>query len=154
MQTAPARPDRTLVGILALIAVLVIVAVVVVFTRGAPEPLEDGTPERAVQEYATAVVSGDLETAAGLLAPTWKDNCQDTGYDVAATDVRLTLIGTQLHGKTATVTVSVTTGFNSGPFGGSGYEYEDTFQLDRHGEGWLIANVPWDLAFCPMADLS
>lgn len=153
MHAPSAKPDRALIGILALIAVLVVVAVVVVFTRGTPQPLEAGTPERTVQDYATAVIEGDHETALELLAPTWKEDCVPGDYGATTTDVRITLVGTRLHERTATVTVVVATGGNTGPFG-SGYEYEDVFQLERSGGDWLIASAPWELAVCPPQDLS
>ena|SRR5690554_3899619 len=154
MQSPSSKPDRALIGILAFVAVLVVVAVVVIFTRGAPEPLEAGTPERAVQEYTAAVIDGDFEAASQLLSPTWKDDCESLGYDATATDVRVTLVDSQVHGNTATVTVLVATGLNSGPFGGSGYEYEEAFRLDQVGGDWLIASAPWELAICPAMDLS
>lgn len=149
MQQSSSKPDRTLVGILALIAVLVVVALVVVFTRGMPEPLEPGTPERTVQDYTTAVMAGDREVASDLLSPRWKDECDPVGYGAETADARITVVKTRTDDNTATVTVSIATGLNGGPFGGSGYEYEDDFELDRDGDGWLIASAPWELAICP-----
>lgn len=153
MQASPPKPDRALIGILALIAVLVVVAVVVVFTRGTPQPLEAGTPQRAVQDYATAVIDGDREAALALLASTWKEDCERMEYGPTTTDVRITLVGTRVHERTATVTVLVATGGNTGMFG-SDYEYEDVFQLERDSGDWLIASTPWELAICPAVDLS
>lgn len=152
MDASSAKPDRTLLGILAVIAVLVVVAVVVVFTRGAPQLHDPGTPERAVQEYAAAVIDGDLDAAEDLLAPTSTDDCVES--PVVSTDLRLTLIETRVHGETATVTVSIASGYSSGPFGGSGYEYEEAFQLERSGDGWLISSAPWEFMVCPKADAS
>lgn len=154
MQASSTKPDRALIAILALVAVLVIVAVVVVFTRGAPQPLEAGTPQRAVQDYATAVVDGDREAALEMLAPTWKEDCENLGYGPTTTDVRITLVDTTVHERTATVTVIVATGGNSGPFGGSGYEHEDVFQLEKSDGDWLIASTPWELAICAEMDFS
>lgn len=154
MNASSAKPDRALIGILVLITVLAVVAVVVVFTRGTPQPLEAGTPQRAVQDYAIAVIDGDREAALELLAPTWKEDCERMEYGPTTTDVRITLVSTQLHERTATVTVMVASGGSSGPFGGSGYDYEDIFQLERHGGDWLIASAPWELAICPAMDLS
>jgi hypothetical protein len=154
MQETSAKPDRTLVGILALIAVLVVVALVVVFTRGMPEPLEPGTPERAVQDYTTAVINGDREAASELLTPRWKDECDPMGYGSETADVRITLVKTRADDNSATVTVSIATGLSGGPFGGSGYEYEDDFLLDRDGDGWLIGSAPWELAICPAVKTS
>src|SRR5690554_767429 len=107
MQASPPKTDRTLIGILVLIAVLVVVAVVVAFTRGTPQPLEEGSPERAVQVYAAAVVDGDREAALELLAPTWKEDCDRMEYGPTTTDVRVTLVDTRLHEGTATVRVLV-----------------------------------------------
>lgn len=152
MDVSSVKPDRTLIGIVALIAVLVIVAVVVVFTRGAPELHDPGTPERAVQQYAAAVIDGDHEAAADLLSPSTAEDCMGSG--AVATDLRVTLIDTKVHGDTATVTVTIASGYSSGPFGGSGYEYEDAFQLERSGEDWLIASAPWEFMICPGSDQS
>ncbi|MEC5150850.1 hypothetical protein [Cryobacterium sp. GrIS_2_6] len=49
MNPIPGRPDRTLIAVLSVIAVLVIVALVVVFSRGAPEQLDQATPAGVVQ---------------------------------------------------------------------------------------------------------
>lgn len=152
MDASAPKPDRTLLGILAVIAVLVVVAVVVVFTRGAPQLHEPGTPERTVQEYAAAVIDGDRDAAEDLLAPTGADDCMDSG--AVSTDLRLTLVDTRVHGETATVTVLIASGYSSGPFGDSGYEYEDAFQLERSGDDWLIASAPWEFMVCPGSDLS
>ncbi|WP_251024613.1 hypothetical protein [Arthrobacter sp. ISL-65] len=62
--TAPPRPDRTLISVLAIIAGLVAVALAVVFFRGAPEPLAESTPAGVVQRYAAAVLSSDGAAAA------------------------------------------------------------------------------------------
>lgn len=154
MEQTPSKPDRTLIGILALIAVLVVVALVVVFTRGMPEPLEAGTPERAVQDYTTAVIDGDRETASALLTSGWKDECDPVGYSAETADVRITLVKTRIGDDSATVTVSIASGLSGGPFGGSGYEYEDDFILEQDGDGWLIAGAPWELAICPTGKTS
>ncbi|MHA6667407.1 nuclear transport factor 2 family protein [Homoserinimonas sp. A447] len=152
MDASAPKPDRTLLGVLAVIAVLVVVAVVVVFTRGTPELHDPGTPERAVQEYAAAVIDGDFEAARELLAPAPAEDCVDFGPK--ATDLRLTLVETRERGETATVTVLVASGYSGGPFGGSGYEYEEAFQLEHSGDDWLISSAPWEFTVCPKADAS
>ena len=154
MEENRAKPDRTLLGILAIIAALVVIAIVVVFTSGSPELREPGTPERVVQDYATAVIDGDTEAAAELLTQTWKDECQGMGYGAETPNLRITLVSTREHGDTATVTVSVASGNDGGPFGGTGYDFEDAFQLERAGDAWLIGSAPWELTICPGSDLS
>jgi hypothetical protein len=152
MDTSSAKPDRTLLGILAVIILLVVVAVVVVFTRGAPQLHDPGSPERAVQDYASAVIDGDIDAARELLAPSSNKDCMENG--LAPTDLRLTLVDTRERGDTATVTVLVATSYSGGPFGGSGYEYEEAFQLERSGDEWLISSAPWEFTVCPKADAS
>lgn len=154
MDVSHPKPDRTLLGILAAIAVLVVIAVVVVFTSGGPALREPGTPERAVQDYAAAVIDGDHTAAAELLTPSWKEDCEGMGYGMETGNLRLTLISTQERGDTATVTVAVAVSDDGGPFGGSSYEHEDAFQLERADDDWLISSVPWELAVCPGSDLS
>jgi hypothetical protein len=154
MEETRAKPDRVLLGILAVIAVLVVVAVVVVFTSGAPALRESGTPERVVQDYAAAVIAGDDDAATELLSTAWTKDCEPMDAGVTSQNLRLTLIDTNVHGETATVRVSVASGYSSGPFGGSGYEYEDQFQLERSGDGWLISSTPWEFMTCPRADAS
>jgi hypothetical protein len=154
MEETRAKPDRTLLVILAIIAALVVVAIVVVFTSGSPQLREPGTPERAVQDYAAAVIDGDRQAAEELLSSEWKDNCEPTGTGVDTAGLRITLVSTRERGDSAIVTVSVATGYDSGPFGGSGYEYEDRFQLDRDGDSWVIAQAPWEFTICPGSDRS
>ena len=149
MDNSPAKPDRTLLAIAVVIAVLVVVAITVVFTRGASPTLDPGTPEGVVQQYTAAVLDGDRQAAAELLSPSWLETCGGMGSGVAAADLRITVINTRIHDGSATVTVSVSSGYSGGPFGSSGYEYEDAFQLDRDGAGWLIASMPWELSVCP-----
>ena len=62
--TAPPRPDRTLISVLAIIAGLVAVALAVVFFRGGPQPLAESTPAGVVQRYAAAVLNNDGAAAA------------------------------------------------------------------------------------------
>ena len=52
-----AGPDRTLLAIMAAIAVIVIIALAVVFTRGEPAPLAESTPAGVTQRYAAAVIA-------------------------------------------------------------------------------------------------
>ena len=61
--------------ILCLIGALVVVALVVVFTRGAPAPLDESTPEGVVQRYSAAVIEGDEATAITYLVPALGDDC-------------------------------------------------------------------------------
>lgn len=151
MDTENRKPDRTLLVILGFIAVLVVVAVVVVFTRGESTPLDASTPEGTVQQYATAVIDGDVDTAADLLSPALLDECKGIGQGSIVGDYRITLVSSTVRGDTATVTVTISSRYGSGPFDSSQYEREDAFRLEKSGDGWLIAAAPWDLVVCPVS---
>lgn len=147
MQTPSGRPDRTLVVILSVIALVVILALVVVFTRGAPAALDPSTPEGVVQTYTNAVIASDRGAATELLAKSVRDNCERT--DIGTTSgIRLTLISTNVKGDTAVIRVAVSADPGSGPFGGSGYESEDTFTLVKESGDWKIDSAPWMIAMC------
>lgn len=146
MTTAPAPARRTLIVLLSVIAVLVIVSLVVVFTRGAPELLDESTPEGVVQRYSTAVLEGDESAAIGFLSPEAEDQC-GTVESTVSDDVRVTLVSTDLRDDSATITVRITR-HDGGPFG-SEYGYEDTFRLLSSGDGWLVESAPWELMVCP-----
>lgn len=148
MSDTPERPDRTLPIILGIIGVLVVVAALVVFTRGTPAQLDPATPQGTVQQYVTAVLDGDQKAAAELLSPTWLEECDPLSYGPDSTQRRVSLISTDENDTSATVRVTVSYGPGGDPFG-SEYEYEDSFRLDKSGDSWLIATVPWEFAVCP-----
>jgi hypothetical protein len=147
-EPAPAaRPDRTLLVILGVIAVLVIVALVVVFTRGEPAPLDESTPEGVVQRYSAAVIEGDESEAKGYLDPDLADDC--IPIETAPADrMRITLVSTTERDDTADVEVLITWSYDEGPFGGSGVEERGTFDLVRTDDGWRIESAPWPLTIC------
>lgn len=144
-EAAPAR--RTLIVLLSVIAVLVIVSLVVVFTRGAPELLDESTPEGVVQRYSSAVIEGDEDAALGYLSDEAREQCgsvQNTVDD----DFRVTLISTTSRGDSADVTVRISRS-DGGPFA-SEYSYEEDFRLVSSGEDWLVESAPWELTVCSM----
>ena len=147
MQTPSARPDRTLVVILSIIAAVVILALVVVFTRGTPAPLDPTTPEGAVQAYTAAVIDGDRDAAIALLTRDIRDNC-DRVEPSPALDLRLTLVSTKVTGDRAVVRVSIANDYGNGPFGGSSYQTDDSFVLRNDGGDWLVDTAPWQLMVC------
>lgn len=148
MNPTPGRPDRTLIAVLSVIAVLVIVALVVVFSRGAPEQLDQATPAGVVQRYSAAVIDGDEQKAAGFLTPHALASC-DTVGSRAAGDLRVTLVSTTERPASADVTVSVVTSEDAGPFGSSEYESQEVFDLLTVDGAWKIDSAPWQLAICP-----
>lgn len=142
-----ARPNRTLIVILSVIGALVVVALVVVFTRGAPELLDQSAPEGVVQRYSAAVIDGDEAAAIEYLVPALGDDCRhiESGF---SEDMRVTHVSTTQRDDSADVRVLIATTYDGGPFDSSTYEEEGEFDLVRDGESWLIETAPWQLTVC------
>lgn len=147
MDQQAARPDRTLLVILSIIAALVVVALAVVFLRGTPGVIDLATPEGVVQGYSIAVIDGDRAAAMEFLSKDLRENCDalDPGL---ADGVRVTLVTSTVHSDTATIRVSVVTNYGNGPFGSSESESGSTFDLVKENGSWAIANAPWQLSLC------
>ena len=146
MNTAPAARDRTLSVLLAVLCLLVVTAIAVVFFRPAPVLRDASTPEGVVQRYAAAVIDGDEQAAASHLSDT-SEPCREEEHP-AEDNLRVSLVSTRDRGSTAEVTVSVVSFQPGGPFGSSEYESEETFELSKVGDTWLIDTAPWRLRVC------
>ena len=145
MEPPAARPDRTLIGILALIAIIVVIAVVVVFTRGGAPDVDPTTPEGVVQSYTRAVIDGDYKAALGYLSSDLREKCE-RAEPRSPQGLRLTVISTKIVDDTAIVRVTLEQG--GGTYGDSSYQYDDTFSMIREGGDWKIEMAPWDLTTC------
>ena len=142
------RPERTLLAIIAAIAVLVIVALIVVFTRGEPAPLDEATPAGVVQRYSAAVIAGDETAAAAYLTDAAKAGCIKEMPRSGGENLRVTLISTTERPGSADVRVLITVSEGGGPFGSAEYQMEDAFDLVKTGDKWLIERAPWQLTVC------
>ena len=141
MDASRARPDRTLIVILAVIGALVVVALVVVFARGEPELLDESTPQGVVQRYSAAVIEDDEAAAIEYLSPEVGDSCRP--FDAGTTqDLRVTLVSTTERDDTADVDVLITMSYGGGLFGSSEYEEPGSFELVASDGGWLIESRP------------
>lgn len=147
MQPTSGKPDRTLLVIVAIIAAVVVLALVVVFTRGAPAPLDPTTPGGVVQSYTRAVVSDDRPAAMQLLSAEIRAACERTDPGTM-TNIRLTIVSVKVAGDTAVVRVSIAHGGSGGVFGSSSYDTEDSFTLVQDSDAWKIDSAPWELTIC------
>ncbi|MGZ0211413.1 MAG: nuclear transport factor 2 family protein [Actinomycetales bacterium] len=145
MTQQSARPDRTLVAIVSVIAAIVVIAIVVVFTRGGQSDVDPASPEGAVQSYSQAIVDSDFEAARTFIAEDVLAQCERADPS-ALEGLRMTVISSTVNGETATVRVSLEHG--SGTFGGSSYQYDDLFTLVKEDSRWKIETAPWELALC------
>ncbi|HSL36595.1 MAG TPA: hypothetical protein VK883_07195 [Arthrobacter sp.] len=147
----PRRPDRTLLAILAAIAVIVVVALIVVFTRGEPTPVDEATPAGVVQRYSAAVIAGDEAAAAAYLTDDAKNRCSTNMERMPGDNLRVTLVSTTERPASADVKVLITVSEGGGPFGSAEYQIEDDFDLVKTGDKWLIDRAPWQLTVCQNA---
>ncbi|WP_234660163.1 hypothetical protein [Agromyces marinus] len=145
--SARTGPDRTLLVILGVLVALVVIALIVVFARGGPDPRDPASPEGVVQRYAQAVIDGDEDAAMDLLTPDAVDACVRVPQTMADR-TRVTLAETVERDDTADVDVIIATSYGDEPFGGSEYEEQGTFELERVDGLWLIGTAPWPLAVC------
>lgn len=143
------RPHLALIGLLAGIILVVVIALIAVLARGGPTEFAADTPEGVVQRYSQAVVEGDTATAMTYLAPEVAQSCTRLPSD--SSDYRLTLLETTEREQTARVDVLIATVYESGPLGTSEYEYEESFDLVKDGDSWLIEVAPWELTICEEA---
>lgn len=146
--TEPGRPDRSLIALLAAVAVLVVLALAVVFTRGNPPPLDAATPAGVVQRYTAAVIDGDETAAAAYLTDAARKHCGE-GEPRVRDKIRVTLVRTTERADSADVRVLISFVEGGGPFGSSEYQVEEVFDLARRGDKWLIHRAPWQLTVCP-----
>lgn len=139
------RPNRVLVAVVLAIA-LVAVAAAVLTARRAPS-YGAGTPQGVVQRYVRAVVDGDHQAAAALLAPQGPCTIADLDRSSVPEGARVTLLGTEVTGATAQVRVEVVAG-SGDLFGGDGFSDQHTLRLARSGGDWRIVGEPWPLYGC------
>ena len=72
---------------------------------------------------------------------------EDLEQAYASRDVRAVLRSTSTDAGGATVRVDLVQG-GDGPFGGDGWTDEQTFELVRDGDRWLLTGTPWPLYSC------
>jgi hypothetical protein len=136
--------------------VLAIVAVIVTLVAGAgdPEPLPEGSPEKAVQDFILAVDDGDFEAAYAMLHPDLQDTCPVSDFrryigEGRDSGFRVSLKSVDYIREEAHVTVAVTTFSGSPPFDFSEYTSDSLFVAVQVDGTWLIREAPWPFSGCP-----
>lgn len=142
-------PDRVLLLVLAGVAVVVALAVVLGAQRGGPDH-DPASPEGTVAVYLDAVLHGDTDRAASLLAPESPCAVADLDRAYLPDDVRVTLRAVRVTGDTARVDVDAAV--PSGDlFGGSETFEEHVLRLTRRNGAWLLTGEPWPASGCGRA---
>jgi hypothetical protein len=146
---------RWLAGITAGVLALIIISIVVTLVAaGNAEPLPEGSPEAAVQNYLQAIDDGDLTAAYAMLADDRQATCDATEYRQFTqggrdADMRLSLDNVDVIDTTALVAVRVTSFRGDPPFDFSENSYSALFQLELVDGTWRVEEAPWPFSGCP-----
>jgi len=140
-------PNRVLAAVVGVVVLLAGIAGVVAANRTAPT-LDPSSPQGVVQQYLKAVLDGDYSAAAKLLSSTSGCTLSDVSSATVPPSARIVLRNTVVDGDTAVVTVDVTEGADSGPFGDSGYTHTERITAERDGGVWKISGSSWLLYPC------
>lgn len=142
--TTDRRSRRVLVVISTLVAALLGVAVVLAL-RPPPE-FDPTTPEGTAQGYVQAVLDGDEDLAVGYLTGALRDQCTVGGMrHVIPDEARVVITRSEINGADAELEVEITETYGEGPFDVGSYTFDETLVMERHGDRWLIAEVPWPM---------
>lgn len=138
------RSRRVLVVISTVVAALLGVAVVLALQP--PPEFDPLTPEGTAQGYIQAMLDGDEGLAFSYLTETLRDECTIAELrHVKPHDARVVITRTEVDGADAELEVEITETYGQGPFDVSSYTFDETFVMERHGDKWLIAKVPWPI---------
>ena len=132
-----------------------LIAAIVISLIGSEQPMPEGTPERTVQRFLTALQVEDYRLAHSLLSDSRKEICKLTdlvGGDALGVeryeDTRVVLKDTEIFDDAAVVIASITTIENSGPFGTSEHSSDQSYDLVKEQGEWRIDERFWPHMGC------
>lgn len=129
------------------VALLAVVAAVVASGRSVPT-YDAGTPEGTVQAYLQAVFDGDDRTAASYLSTTSGCDVDDFRGAYVAESARVVLRDSRIDGDAAAVEVEIVFSDAGGPFDTYEWSEEQSFDLVREDDSWMLIGRPWPLYYC------
>jgi hypothetical protein len=136
---------------------ILLVASIIIAAMEREEPLAQGTPEAAVQDYLRATQNDQYEVAYGFLSEGLQSDCTLTQFvgqpsfpgDDRLSDARITLDEVNIVDDTAFVNVQITQFYSGGPFGTSESTFAQTFSLRQFNGQWKFVEQPWPFYNCP-----
>lgn len=145
--------SRRILGVLAAVAVVLVGLGVVLALRPRPG-LDPATPEGAAQGYFQAVLRGDEDVAFGYLTGDVSDRCESSELrHVTPHDARVVITRTVIEGADAELEFEITETHGEGPFDAGFDTFDETLVMQRQGDRWLIAEIPWPVhLYCPEED--
>lgn len=139
------RADRVLAVAVGVVIIAAGVAAVAAARRG-PADLDPDTPAGTVQTYLTAIVDGDLDSAAGLLAADSPCTVDDLELAYLPEGLRASLSSEQGASDTRVVVlVDITEGDTAFA---EGWSHEERFVVVRDGGEWRLSGAPWPMYSC------
>ena len=148
--TTDQRSRRILVVIGALVAVLI--GVEVMLALRPPPQFDPTTPKGTAQGYFQAVLDGDEDLAFGDLTEAYRCDTGEMRY-VTPDEARVVITRTEVDGADAELEVEITETYGEGPFDAGSYTFHETLVMERHGDRWLIAEIPWPIhIYCLQKD--
>ncbi len=136
---------RWLVALGALVAALLVGSTLVALLAGGEQTFDEGTPERAVQQYLRAAADGDASAALALLTTQAQQRCPDLRNVITRDnlELRATLERTELRDGTAVVRVRLSERYGDPPFGGGESSQTVVFELTQAEGAWRITEPGW-----------
>lgn len=135
---------RTGLVIALAVGLLVVLGLVAVVVSREPAQLGLDTPEGTVQAWLQSVVDDEPRTDL-LDAASTCTRQDDIGY--VADDIRARVVDTTIDGDRATVELTITEGTSSGPLD-TPYSHEESIELRRDADAWLITGYEWPYDGC------
>lgn len=129
------------------VAVLAILAAVVASGRSVPT-YDASTPEGTVQAYLQAVFDGDDQSAASYLSVTSRCDADDFREAFVAESARVVLRDSRIEDDEATVEVEIVFSDGGGPFDTYEWSEDQSFDLVREDDSWMLTGRPWPLYYC------
>jgi hypothetical protein len=151
------RVDRFVLGVSALVLLLIVLAVgsVALAQRREPPRIADTSPTGVVYNYLAALNRDEYDTAYSYLSSqtrAWisreefRRRAPSPAAGPAAGSTSVSLGNERISGDTARVTITITTFYPSGPFGGNEYTRTHEVTLVREAGVWKI-DAPRDAAY-------
>ena len=148
-ETEVAMKNYWLIGGGVTLGLLLIASVAVTLTQDEAD-FEPGSPEAVVQDYLSALDSGDFTAAYDAFSSELRAECEmDEMFgrsafpDERLEDRRVTLEDTRELDDTVFVTVKMASLSGGGLFGPSAYDFEERFTLKQFDGVWKFSQEPW-----------
>jgi hypothetical protein len=138
------RSPEVLIGVV--VSLVVILALVAVVLSRGPLTYPDGSPERTLQSYFTAVIAENKAEAFSYFSSESQCTQQDMENSYVPDISRIDIESSKVTGDEASLTVRLEFG-GSSIFSGS-YSERQTFGLVKESGEWKIADGAWPMYSC------